>query len=61
MFDAKIALVHFKKSRKVLQGELRTSMFFLVYDQIVGYDVSMVAILRDALFVVSLHVQLGIA
>ena len=36
-------------------------MFFLVYDQIVGYDVSMVAILRDALFVVILHVQLGIA
>ena len=34
---------------------------FLMYDRKVGYGVSLVAILRDALFVVSLHMQLGIA
>ena len=34
---------------------------FLVYDQIVGYGVSFVAILSDVLFVVSPHIPLGIA
>ena len=34
---------------------------FLVYDQIVGSGVSLVAILSDVLFVVSPHMPLGIA
>ena len=33
---------------------------FLVYDQIVGSGVSLVAILSDVLFVVSPHIPLGI-
>ena len=49
--------------KKLKRSSRRTENLnvFLVYDQIVGSGVSLVAILSDVLFVVSPHMPLGIA